>query len=193
MELTQREFITTHLQWQTKPRCKSDCAAWRGSDERAADRAPPSKGSSWDSFCFLPMQLGILAVSGSFGSVILLMWGFFWKHVPTGQKLQSMLGSGSVPEGGWRGELWVSPPEKSGRMLQVSNKGIYIFLFHLPALFYKHSWINHPAQLALGRLCYSLLVEKKHGRKLEVFKGQKEVTDRPPAYFPAFITNKKGS
>lgn len=35
-----------------------------------ADRTPPSKGLSWDSFCLLLMQLSILADSRSFGRVL---------------------------------------------------------------------------------------------------------------------------
>lgn len=71
----QREFITTLLQWQAKPGCKSDSAAWWVLPREAvtgevADRTSPSKGLSWDSFCLLLMQLSILADSRSFERVL---------------------------------------------------------------------------------------------------------------------------
>lgn len=40
--------------------------------------------------------------------------------------------------------------EKSDKMLQVSIRG-YIFISHLPSVFYKHSQINHPVQLGVLR------------------------------------------
>lgn len=75
MTLTQREFITTLLQWQAKPGYKSDSAAWwvlpgEAVTEEVADRTAPSKGPSWGSFCLLLMQLSILAGSRSFGRAL---------------------------------------------------------------------------------------------------------------------------
>lgn len=62
--------------------------------EEVADRTAPSKGPSWGSFCLLLMQLSILAGSRSFGRALdYSCMVFCWKHAPTGQESQHILGS----------------------------------------------------------------------------------------------------